>query len=256
MASQRVLVLPDMQIYAINDDIAGLDLETWRAVLKYIDDYKWDEVIILGDFLDFNCISHHNKDLPRLTHGQSVTSDYRAGNKILDQLQKAAEGAKITLLEGNHEYRYERLTDALPVFEGLMDVEDGLRLKERGIKYVRAWSKGDVYEIGKANFIHGLYINEFHAKKHVMQFGTNIFYGHTHDVQSYSQILRGDNKTIVGQSLGCLCVYDLPYMRGRPSKWQQAFGVFHFLPDGFFNYTVTRIFKHRFVSPEGRLYGA
>ena len=40
-------------------------------------------------------------------------------------------------------------------------------------------------------------------------------------------------------------------MRGRPSKWQQGFGVFHFQPNGFFNFFQVRIFKHSFIAPEG-----
>lgn len=250
---KRVLVLPDTQIYWDNG-VAGIDLKTWKAVLQYAKDYKWDEVVIVGDFLDFNCISSHNEKKPRLTEAQRISLDYEVGNQILDELAQAVGKAKITLIEGNHEFRLQRFVDGIPSLQGSIEVEKGLNLDARGVRYVRFWSEGEIYHIGKACFIHGRYTNEFHAKKTVIEYGTNVFYGHTHDVQSYSQVLKGDDKTIVGQSLGCLCVYNLPYMQGRPSKWQQAFAVFHFFPDGYFNYTVTRIFKHRFVSPEGKLY--
>jgi hypothetical protein len=42
-------------------------------------------------------------------------------------------------------------------------------------------------------------------------------------------------------------------MRGAPDKWQQAFAVFEFLPDGNFTYNVVRIFKHRFIY-NGKVY--
>jgi predicted phosphodiesterase len=254
MKPARVLVLPDMQIYW-DKGITGIDLDTWHVVLKYIRDHKWDECVIIGDFLDFNCISSHNDDKLRLVEGQRIKKDYWAGNFILDQLQDAlGRKTQITLIEGNHEYRMERMIDKLPVLEGWVEVETGLRLDERGIKYIKGWAKGQVYRIGKAGFIHGLYTNDHHAKKTAARYGIPIFYGHTHDVQEYSAELKGDDKTIVGASLGCLCKYNLPYMRGRPSKWQQAIAVFYFRTDGYFNHYICRIFKHSFTSPEGKRY--
>lgn len=257
MKPLRVLVLSDTQIYADSKGrTRGIDLDTWYPVLRYIKDHKWDMWIQVGDFLDFNCISSHNKEDLRAVEGQRIKKDYAAGNLILDQLQLAiGEKTPGVILEGNHEYRMEHLIDKIPALEGWMEVDKGLRLEERGIKYVRTWSTGKPFHLGKAAFIHGLYTNDHHAKKTVSRYGTNIFYGHTHDVQEYSAELKGDDKTIVGSSLGCLCVYDLPYMRGRPSKWQQSFSVFHFRENGFFNHFPVRIFNHSFMSPEGKFYG-
>jgi hypothetical protein len=59
------------------------------------------------------------------------------------------------------------------------------------------------------------------------------------------KVLKGADNTIVGQSLGCLCEYELSFMKGRPSNWQQASAIFQLLPDGYFTYDVRRIFKHR-----------
>jgi hypothetical protein len=56
----------------------------------------------------------------------------------------------------------------------------------------------------------------------------------------------GRDKTLIGQSLGCLCLPQA-YMRGSPDKWQQAVGVFHFLDDGSFGYEVVRIINHRLI---------
>jgi len=81
-----------------------------------------------------------------------------------------------------------------------------------------------------------------------------IFYGHTHDIQLYSKLRAGDDKTIVAQSLGCLCEYRQFYMKGFPNRWQQAFAEFYIREDGFFNYTVTMIFKHKFIGPNGKEY--
>ena len=94
---------------------------------------------------------------------------------------------------------------------------------------------------------------ECDAKKHVMQYGCNIYYGHVHSVQEYSLVHRGDDSTLVGKSLGTLCRYDMPYMKGAPSNWQQAIAHFTVFPDGNYTEHTIRIFKHRFES-QGILY--
>src|SRR5207253_4459819 len=109
----------------------------------------------IGDFLDFDCISDHNARNLRAVEGATIEEDYRIGNVILDRWQGLCD--KIVLLEGNHDYRVERFIDAYPRMAGSLEVEKGLHLKERGIKWVRSWSKGEVYKVGKAGFIHGLY---------------------------------------------------------------------------------------------------
>lgn len=247
----RVIVVPDLQV-------PYEDKRSLRAVEQYMSDNRWDEYINLGDFMDFNCISHHNAGQLRKVENQRILADYEAGNAILDRhqaiIRKRSPKAKFTLLEGNHDYRIERYLDENPAAQGMLELDVGLRLKQRGIEFIRCYKDGKVYNIGNAYFHHGLYTNEHHAKKHVDRYGVNIFYGHTHDVQSFSKVILGKDKTLVGQSIGCLCRYDQSYIKGNPTNWQQAFGVFYFLPDGYFDYYVVRIFKHRFVSPEGKVY--
>jgi hypothetical protein len=140
------------------------------------------------------------------------------------------------------------------MLEGWVEVPTGLRLAERGVKWIKSWSQGKEYKIGKATFIHGQYTTKYHANKMVDNYGTNIFYGHTHDVMCMPKVTKGDHKTRVGQSLGCLCEYDQSYMKGKPSNWQQAFGVFYFQPNGNFNHYIVQINQSRFTSPEGEYY--
>lgn len=225
------------------------------AVEKYMADHKWDGLLYLGDLMDFDIISSHNKNNLRAVEGRRMSDEYEYGRRFLDRHRKiVGKNTKMVLLEGNHDYRAEAYVDANPVVEGMFEVENGLGLKERGVEWIRTWSEGKTYNIGNAKFHHGLYTSQYHARKMADVFGTNIFYGHTHDVQAFSREFEGDDKTIVGQSMGCLCEIKQKYMRGKPSKWQQAFGVFHFFPDGFFTYFVVRVFKNRFVSPEGQVY--
>lgn len=247
----RVVVLPDMQV-PYNDE------KTLYAIEKYLADNTWDEYINLGDFMDFDCISFYTKGKPRQTEAKRILNDYDVANKILDKhqsiIRKNNKKAKFVYLEGNHEYRVERYLDEYPQLEGIIEVEKGLRLKERKFSWIRSYDKGILYRIGNAYFHHGKYIILHHTKKMVDHYGVSIFYGHTHDVQLYSKVNYGNNKTLVGQSLGCLCKYDQEYIKDNPTNWQQAFGVFYFLPNGFFTYYVPRIFNHTFISPGGKIY--
>lgn len=241
---KTAIVLPDLHIpYHDKKSLASLE--------KFMADNRWDYYINLGDMMDFDCISHHNKNKLREVEGKRILKDYEEGNKILDRHQKIIRkrnpNAKFILLEGNHDYRIQRYLDANPQMEGMIEMEVGLRLKERGFKYIQCYTKGEVFKLGKAMFHHGLYTTKYHANKMVDTFGDNIFFGHTHDCQTFSRSTYGEDKTTVGQSLGCLCDYNQSYMKGRPSKWQQAFGVFYFMPSGFFNYYVPMIFNGQFM---------
>lgn len=244
--SYRVVYLPD--IHTPMEDKFSL-----AAVKTYLFKTQPDEIIIGGDFLDLNCISSHNAKNLRAVEGQTIEKDIKYANTVLDSLQAVCP-VKFTYIEGNHEFRLNRYVDANPRMAGILEVPKLLRLAERRIKWVPQWSKGTVHKIGKATFLHGELTCDNHAKAMVSSYGDNVFYAHCHDVQSYSKKTKGDNKTRVGQSLGCLCSYAQAYMRGTTSRWQQGFGVFHFMPDGHFNYYVVRIFNHRFISPEGVLY--
>ena len=242
----KVIVLPDIHVPAHDEKSMG-------AVMRYMKDHKWDEVVLLGDFMDFDCISSHNKDNLRGVSGKTLEKDYIVGGELLDQLQAAASKAKFTLLEGNHCYRVERFIDANPQLEGRVEMELGLQLIKRKIKWVRYWSKGEVYRIGKATFIHGTYTNQYHAKKHVESYDASVFYGHVHSFQSHTKIQKKGQPRI-GQSLGCLCELDQAYMRGRPSMWSHGFGVFYFREDGTFNHYPVMMVNHTFTSPEGKIY--
>lgn len=247
----KVIVLPDTQI-------PFHDVLTMKAVEKYMADERWDEWLQLGDLLDYDQISHWNDGKPEsLVRG--LEGDYKIANEILDRHQaivrKKNPKAKFTVLAGNHCIRPEKFVEKNPQMKGLIEMEHGLRFKERGIKYVKCYPKGEIHQIGNAYFTHGLYTGTNHAKKHVDNFGVSVFYGHTHQCQSFSKVLWGKNKTVVGESLGCLCRYDLPYVGENPTAWQQAVTTFYFRPDGYFNHFVSRIFNHKFTAPNGKTYG-
>ena len=239
------LIWPDVHVPV--EDKAAI-----RGALRYGKDLQPDVWGQLGDFMSLDCIS--DKRSLREVEGKRLGKDFLAGNLLLDQVQEAMPKAEKFIIQGNHDERMERYVDEHPELEGLLEVENALHLEDRGIEWVPFWTKGKIKTIGKANFIHGLYTNKYHAEKHVTHYGVNVFYGHVHGRQSYTLIRFGDNHAIVGESLGCLCRLDQGYMHGRPSNWQHAIATFWWWPNGNFDYAVTNIFGGKFVSPQGGVY--
>lgn len=247
------LVLPD--IHNPHEDkkaVAGVE--------RYAADESWDYWICLGDLLDNDAISAFNAGKPRkLMAAPTVKEQFDYTNVFLDRHLQAVKAkspnVECVLIEGNHEERTERYCDGRPELEGIVDVAEGLRLKERGIRYVRFWSKGESYKLGKLTCIHGAYTPQNHAAKHVRDYGTSLVYGHVHDAQQFSVKLKGSGKPLSAWSIGCLCRLDLDYMRGRPHNWIHAFAVVYIFPDGNFQLTTVPIVGGRFVGPtNGRVY--
>ena len=219
--------------------------------------HRWDGYIQLGDFLDFNEISSHSEGFPGRIH-EKVDETFKAGNAILDRHQEIIRrknpDARFVILEGNHDYRAVAYTDKHPELGRVLDVPRNLRLRERGVEWVPCWSKGRLFRLGNAYFTHGLITSKYHAAVMAARYGVPIFYGHTHSIQEYTEVLRGHNKTIVGKSLGCLCRYDQTYLKGSPTAWQQSVSTFFVQPNGYFNEYTSRIFNHRFAAPDGIIY--
>jgi predicted phosphodiesterase len=248
---EKWLVLPDFQ-WPYHDE------QTVNAVFKYASEQRWDGILQLGDFMDWDWCSKWTAENRLRQENQRFALEYEGANKFLDKLVKVVRNrnplAQIVILEGNHDWRPEHVIEKQPSLKGMIEMEKNLRFKERGIYYHRYWTHRKPYQIGNALFVHGEYTNDAHAKKMAHAFDKPCFYGHTHDVQRYTRVVRGSDRTLIGQSLGCLCRYDLPYMGHKPSNWSQAFAVFYFQPNGYFNYYVTEIFNHSFTAPEGKEY--
>jgi predicted phosphodiesterase len=254
MKIKKALVIPDVQA-------PFADFFSIQAVEKYMKDHTWDYLIYLGDFLDYFTISRFNEGSPGTIEGRTIMKELEVGKKIFERqieiVRSKNPKCEVIYLEGNHERRAYDWTARNPHLRGLIEPENALQFEKNKVKYVRSWSESEIFNIGKAYFSHGRYTNQHHAKKMVENFEENIFYGHTHDCNSFNKTSAATGKTKVGQSMGCLCLYpkDVDYTKGAPKNWQQSFGVFHFYGTaGHFNYYLVRLFDSSFVSPEGLFY--
>lgn len=105
------------------------DKKAYNLMMAVAADLKPQEIVILGDYADFYCVSSHSKD-PRVL--SILTDEVQDVLDGLDELDKAFPGANKVFIEGNHEYRLERyLTDKAPALFGVTDTEHLLKLNQR-----------------------------------------------------------------------------------------------------------------------------
>lgn len=231
------------------------------AVLQYAQRYHWDFYVSIGDLLDLNAISHFNRGKPRNIEGERLLEDFEYAGRLLDLRLEALRNknpeCSAALLEGNHEFRIERFLDEHPYLEGLISVPENLRLKERGIQWVRNYSDHEIYRVGALHFIHGAYHGVHHARKHALEFGVELVYGHTHSIDRHAVRLEGRAETVVAHSIGTLCEMRQHYRKGRPRpvRWEHGFAVCYVDTEtGDVEVFPVRINNGRFWSPEGDVY--
>ena len=228
----RLVFLPDIHSEAIPINGSkwkpNLSPALW-ACLDFCKEFKPHGTIIGGDFINLDHVGRFSKNKPRLREGRRLKHDYALGNELLDIIDKFTQQKKVFLM-GNHDMWLEQYLDEHPQIEGLIEMSQELRLVERGYDVI---PENKVYKVGRARFAHGIYHNMYHARATVQVMGDNIFYGHCHDMQGFTQA-NYDQQPIMGHSCGCLCDLNPSYLRNKPNRWVNGFGVFYFNKNGSF----------------------
>lgn len=252
MKPQRWIILPDMQV-------PYEDKRSLAAVEQYMAAHTWDGYLNLGDLCDLNALSDYSKGKPGLVKLQDdVAHTFECARTILKRHAQILRTRNVTcrmvLLQGNHDERAERYVAANPGMKEHFDVRKNLDLDNLRIEWIRSWATGKLFKLGHAYFLHGNYINKYHAFKMVEAYGSSVYYGHTHGIMVASKMTKTHGETFEAASLGCLCRYDQSYMQGRPHDWQQAVTTLFLQANGYYNLYISRIFKHRFTAPDGKEY--
>ena len=243
-STRRVLTLPDIH-YPLHNERALSCAE------RFMVDFQPTHIIYLGDALQMDCVSHWMADKRRSLEGQRLIADYNGFNTILDRHTRLVPDAKRVYILGNHEDWVRQYLDLHPQMEGLLEVERGLRLSERGFTVVPF---GQIYRIGKLHYMHGVYTNEHHAKSTVLNFQRSVRYGHTHDIQHHTWVSPVDIlDRHTASSVGCLCDINPHYMKLKPNRWMHAINVAYIRRDGNFSDYTIPIIQGRFTF-EGKDY--
>ncbi len=211
MSEKRIVALFDMHVpYHINLD----------PVWEFIQDFKPHEVILGGDVHDWTAVSEWIADQSRALVGGTISGNYDALRRVvLEPLSKAAPKARQIYLVGNHEDWLRQAIERNPSGQGYWELEKNLPRSVQIIPVNQAYHVNE-----NLCYLHGLYTSKYHAFQTVHAVHKTVLYGHTHDIQRYTDISPVDvTKFYTGASCGCLCSLNPHYMKNKPNRWVNGF---------------------------------
>lgn len=239
MRSMKIVALPDLHVPE------NIDL---RPIWKFIYDFKPDVVVLPGDVHDWTPVSIWIANQSLQLEGKSVKKCYdEIRNVVLEPLREATQRkAEVKYLRGNHEAWVDMVIDLNRNGRGYWELENNLDIKRYNLEFFPV--NGVWRPCNNLTYLHGIYLNEFHAKKTVQAYHTSVLYGHTHDVQVYVQVSPVDSEHFYkGASMGCLCNLNPHYMKNKPSRWVHGFNYAYISEDtGHFNDTQVLIVQGGF----------
>lgn len=225
--SKRIVVVSDLQVpYHARKAV--------KAVIQFINDWQPDEVVLIGDNLDFPQPSRWNKD----TRGEFEGSIYEDveffKRNVLEPLRAGYEGP-IGSHEGNHDLRpREYLAKYSPALAGTdafnVDVLcdfDGFGVTALPVFYDIA--PGWISTHGHRGKISLSRISGNTALGAARKFGKSVVMGHTHrqGILSHTTGYWGKvSSTVTGMEVGNLMDMKMAqYLQDSTANWQQGFGI-------------------------------
>ena len=240
--ARQAIILPDIH----HDEH---DRKAVRAVFNYIKQNREivDWVVLLGDNMNCENISRHNKGKPRLKSRGGLQRDFDSFREdILDPIESIVKSTtRKVFFKGNHEDWLEQWFDENPEFEGAFSFENNLKLDN--------WiviEQGDSYKVGKAFLLHGDQIGSgMHvSKKLVDSYCATAIMGHVHTAGMHTKMgdaKRGDKW--VGYTLPTLGTLAPRYAKGRPNAFVNGFGIIEVWDNDYVNVYVPIIIDGRFT---------
>ena len=206
-----------------------------RAVIEFIGEYQPDEVVHIGDLMDFPQPSRWSKDSAAEFQG-SVFEDAEMGKRhLLDPLRAVYDGP-IGVIEGNHDERprvyLAKYAPALAESRAF-HMDTMLGFDDYGITWLP-----DFYEIAPgwvATHGHkgGIRLTQDAGKTALnaaVRFGKSVVMGHTHRLAAVPKTngYDGNQNTLWGVEVGNLMdMKQAGYLKGATANWQQGFAILH-----------------------------
>ena len=241
-----------------------------RVPLLFTLDYRPDIVVIGGDFLNGQWVSHWNEasfkrigwdKLRRL-----VKDEFAAARDLLADIRRVAPRAQIIYIQGNHErwladasFKYPELQISVEANLDRVRVKSDLELlKNRELKGIierelqTAKMKIDVLEyrealkIGRLLYLHG---DQFSGSKptetSAARFpGMSVTFGHHHKHEVTPIFNQGDEtKCYEHVAVPGMTTHAHGYLKTNSTTWMQGFWLADFDSRGFFDGRVKKVIK-------------
>lgn len=225
--SKRIVILPDTQLPY--DDRRAL-----RAVIRFVGEYKPDEVIHIGDLLDLPQPSRWNKDTAGEFQGCVFKDSEDAKRRLLEPLRAVYDGP-IGVHEGNHDERARtylaKYAPALAASKAF-NMETLLDFDGFGIKLLPVFNKvapGWITTHGHLGSIRLAQTAGITALGAARKFNSSVVMGHTHRLGISSEttgVGGAVTRRVTGFEVGHLMdMKQAHYLKGGTANWQQGFGL-------------------------------
>lgn len=161
--------------------------ELTKRVYDLMDTHEFKGLILLGDFLDCNSLSGHDRGKFTAVPGLTLPTEYKEGKKVLHQLVNLLpKDAEKVYMYGNHENRYQRfVADMQNAKTPPPSPTEGLGLYDLDFTVVESYESGYITLGDHLDLLHGIYYNTHCAKTHIDRFRGSVLFAHTHRIQSY-----------------------------------------------------------------------
>lgn len=230
---KSALIIPDCHI-------PFEDKKAYQIMLDVAQDNKIDEIVILGDYVDFYDVSSHPKS-PIIK--EKLKHELDQAHFRLKELKYLFPEVKIVYICGNHENRLDRYIEKnAPALFGQVTIKSVLRLDELSIEFI-PYGRYQKYQVlgSKLYARHEpLGGGEHSAAGTVKRANKSVIFGHTHRIQEF-QFVDMDGELHRCISAGCLIKMGHPvfdYVKNH-EQWCHGFSIANILPDGsFFNHMI------------------
>lgn len=212
------------------------DRRATKALINFVGSYQPDEVVQIGDLMDFPQPSRWSKDTAAEFQGSVFADCEYAKKNFLAEIRKVYDGP-FKVVEGNHDLRPRTyLAKYAPALaesnafnlDKLLDFEGfGIELITGFYDFAPGWvmTHGHVGGIALSRIAGNTALNA--AKR----FGKSVIMGHTHRLGqgAHTTGYGGDiEKTVYGVEVGNLMDQkSAQYLKGATGNWQKGFGIAH-----------------------------
>ena len=224
---KRIAIISDTQVPF--DDRRAL-----KAVVKFIGDTQPDEVLHIGDLMDYPTPSRWTKGTAEEFALRIKPDSEQAKNRLLAPLRAVYDGP-VSVHIGNHDKRPQQylaryapaLVEYIDEFslENLLDFDGfGITVAPEFYKIAPNWitTHGDVGGIRLSQKAGDTAYNA------MMRFNASVIIGHTHrlGIKPHTMGYGGNQRTLFSMEVGNLMNMSLAqYLKGATANWQSGFGL-------------------------------
>lgn len=207
-----------------------------KALIRFIGEYKPDEVVHIGDLMDYPQPARFSKGNAAEFEGSVFADSEYAKRKFLEPLRAAYDGP-IGVIEGNHDLRprsyLSKYAPALAEsgafnFENLLDFDGfGITKLPDFYEFAPKWLMIHGHK-GGVSLSRNAAVTAINAATRMQK---SVIMGHTHRLglnftsKGYDGVIT---QKLTGMEVGNLMNMRLAgYLKGSTANWQQGFGLVH-----------------------------